>query len=229
MYVFAVIALLILIIAIINYVNLATAKSAARAKEVGIRKVSGSDKKGLVFQFIGESLVVASIAAILASLLVIILVPSFNSLIGKEISLSLISGIMGFSGLIGLILFTGILAGAYPAFVLASFNPVEVLKGTLNPGSMSKTLRGILVVFQFSVSIVIIIGAFAVYNQLNFMTSADMGVDKENLMVIRRPDALDRQLESFKEQVLALPGIEKVANSTAVPGNNFQQQCIHAG
>jgi len=225
-YIFAVIALLILVIAIINYVNLATAKSAARAKEVGIRKVSGSDKKGLVFQFIGESLITASIAALLASLLVIILIPSFNNLIGKEISLNLLSGLRGFIGLIALILFTGILAGAYPAFVLASFNPVEVLKGTLNPGSMSRTLRGILVVFQFSVSIVIIIGAFVVYKQLNLMTSADMGVDKENLLVIRRPDALERQLESFKEQVLTLPGVEKVGNSTSVPGTLFSNNAF---
>jgi len=225
-YIFAVIALLILVIAIINYVNLATAKSASRAKEVGIRKVSGSDKTGLVFQFVGESLVITSIAAVLAFLFVLILIPSFNNLIGKEISPDLLSGIRGFAGFIGLIIFTGILAGAYPAFVLASFNPVEVLKGTLNPGSISKTLRGILVVFQFSVSIVIIIGAFAVYNQLNFMTSADMGLEKENLIVIRRPDALGQKLEAFKEQVLTLPGVEKVANSTSVPGKTYNNNAF---
>ena len=226
-YIFAVIALLILIIAIINYINLATAKSAGRAKEVGIRKVSGSDKAGLIFQFIGESLLIVAIAAVIASLLVLVLTPAFNNLIGKEISLTLFSGYKGFLGLIALVILVGIAAGAYPAFVLASFNPVEVLKGTLNPGSISKTLRGILVVFQFAVSVVIIIGAIVVYRQLNFMTSADMGIDKDNLLVIRRPDALGNKLESFKEQILQIPCVEKIANAMAIPGTkNFNNNAF---
>jgi putative ABC transport system permease protein len=226
-YIFAIIAVLILVIAIINYINLATAKSAGRAKEVGIRKVSGSDKTGLIFQFIGESIVIVFIAGIIASLLVLVLTPSFNHLIGKEISLTIFSGYKGILGLITLILVVGTAAGAYPAFVLASFNPIEVLKGTLNPGSISKTLRGILVVFQFTVSIVIIIGAFVVYRQLNFMTSTDMGIVKEDLLIIRRPDALEKKLESFKEQVLQIPGVERIANATAVPGtNNFNNNAF---
>jgi putative ABC transport system permease protein len=226
-YIFAVIALLILIIAIINYINLATAKSAGRAKEVGIRKVSGSDKTGLIFQFVGESMVIVTIATIIASLLVLVLTPTFNHLTGKEISFALFSSYKGIIGIIALIIIVGTAAGAYPAFVLASFNPVEVLKGTLNPGSISKTLRGILVVFQFTVSIVIIIGAFVVYSQLHFMTSKDMGFNKENLLVIRRPDALGRKLESFKEQVLRIPGVEKIANATAIPGtNNFNNNAF---
>lgn len=225
-YIFTIIAILILIIAIINYVNLATAKSAGRAKEVGIRKVSGSDKTGLIFQFIGESLIIVTFAAVIASMLVLILTPAFNHLIGKEISLTLFTGYKGFLCLIALIILVGTASGAYPAFVLASFNPVEVLKGTLSPGSISKTLRGILVVFQFSVSIVIIIGAFVVYRQLNFMTSADMGIQKENLLVIRRPDALNKKLEAFKEQVLQIPGVEKIANSTSIPGTEFNNNAF---
>ena len=225
-YIFAVIALLILVIAIINYVNLATAKSAGRAKEVGIRKVSGSDKMGLIFQFIGESLMIVTIATIIASLLVLVLIPAFNHLIGKEISLSLLAGYKGLLGAIALIILVGTGAGAYPAFVLASFNPVEVLKGTLSPGSISKTLRGILVVFQFTVSIVIIIGAFVVYRQLNFMTSADMGIEKENLLIVRRPDALEKRIESFKEQVLQIPGVQRIANTQAIPGTNFNNNAF---
>ena len=225
-YIFAVIAILILFIAIINYINLATAKSAGRAKEVGIRKVSGSDKTGLIFQFIGESLIIVTLAAVIASILVLILTPAFNHLIGKDISLSLFAGYKGFLCLIALIILVGTASGAYPAFVLASFNPVEVLKGTLSPGSISKTLRGILVVFQFTVSIVIIIGAFVVYRQLNFMTSADMGIQKENLLVIRRPDALNKKLEAFKEQVLQIPGVEKIANATAIPGTEFNNNAF---
>jgi putative ABC transport system permease protein len=225
-YIFAVIALLILLIAIINYINLATAKSAGRAKEVGIRKVSGSDKKGLIFQFIGESLIIVTLAAIIASILVLILTPAFNHLIGKEMSVSLFAGYEGFVCLLALIILVGSASGAYPAFVLASFNPVEVLKGTMSPGSISKTLRGILVVFQFAVSIVIIIGAFVVYRQLNFMTSADMGIRKENILVIRRPDALDKKLEAFKEQVLQIPGVERIANSTSIPGTEYNNNAF---
>jgi putative ABC transport system permease protein len=220
-YIFAIIALLILVIAIINYINLATAKSAGRAKEVGIRKVSGSDRKGLIFQFIGESLIIVTIAAIIASLFVMALKPSFSQLVGKDLSAALFSGYIGVAGLIALIIFVGTAAGSYPAFVLASFNPAEVLKGTMSPGSVSKTLRGILVVFQFTVSIMIIIGAFVVYGQLDFMTSFKMGIEKENLLVIRRPDVLERRIESFKEHVLQIPGVEKIGNATSIPGKIF--------
>jgi putative ABC transport system permease protein len=220
-YIFAVIALMILVIAIINYVNLATAKSASRAKEVGVKKVSGVNRSGLVFQFLGESLIIVTIATLLAVILVYALTPSFNQLTGKEISVDLLNSITGIISLLLLIFVVGISAGFYPAFVLASFNPVEVLKGTLNPGSMSKTLRGILVVFQFTVSIIIIIGSIIVYDQLNFMTSKDLGFEKENLIVIRRPDAFFRQLEPFRTQLLQIPGIEKVGFSWALPGTTF--------
>jgi putative ABC transport system permease protein len=225
-YIFAVIALLILIIAIINYVNLATARSAGRAKEVGVRKVSGANKPGLISQFLGESLIIVTFAAILAVLLVYAFTPSFNQLIGKELSIGLFDSFLGFISLIALVIIVGISAGFYPSFVLASFNPVEVLKGTLNPGSMSKRLRGILVVFQFTVSIVIIIGSIIVYNQLNFMTKKDLGFEKENLIIIRRPDAFFRQLEPFRDQLLQIPGVDKVGFSRQVPGTNFNNNAF---
>jgi len=225
-YIFAVIAVLILIIAIINYVNLATAKSAGRAKEVGVRKVSGANKPGLISQFLGESLLIVTMAAILAVLLVYAFTHSFNQLIGKELSFSIFDGYTGIISVIVLIIVVGISAGFYPAFVLASFNPVEVLKGTLNPGSISKRLRGILVVFQFTVSIVIIIGSIIVYSQLNFMTKKDLGFEKENLIVIRRPDAFFRQMASFRDQLLQIPGVEKVGYSRQVPGTNFNNNAF---
>jgi putative ABC transport system permease protein len=220
-YIFAVIAFMILVIAIINYVNLATAKSVSRAKEVGIKKVAGVNKSGLITQFLGESLIIVTIAAIFALLLVYVLTPSFNHLIGKEVSISLLYSFSGILSLILLILVVGISAGFYPAFVLASFNPVEVLKGTLNPGSMSRRLRGGLVVFQFMVSIVIIIGSIIVYSQLNFMTGKDLGFNKENMIIIRRPDSFFRQLEPFRAQLLQIPGVEDVGFSRAVPGITF--------
>jgi putative ABC transport system permease protein len=225
-YIFAVIAILILIVAIINYVNLATARSAGRAKEVGVRKVSGANKPGLITQFLGESLLITALATILALLLVYAFTPAFNQLIGRELSFSVFDSYIGYLSLIVLILFVGISAGFYPAFVLASFNPVEVLKGTLNPGSMSKKLRGILVVFQFTVSIVIIIGSIIVYSQLNFMTRKDLGFDKENLIIIRRPDAFFRQMTSFRDQILQIPGVQKVGYSRSVPGINFNNNAF---
>jgi putative ABC transport system permease protein len=226
-YIFAVIALLILIVAIINYINLATAKSAARAKEVGVRKVSGANKPGLIIQFLGESFIVVIIATLLALLLVYALTPSFNQLIGKDLSLGMIGNIPGIFSLITLIIIIGLASGFYPAFVLASYNPAEVLKGTMSPGSMSKRLRGILVVFQFTVSIVIIIGSVIVYNQLNFMTKKDLGFNKDNLIVIRRVDAFWQQMESFRTQLLEIPGVEKAGFSRAVPGTNFNNNAFY--
>ena len=225
-YIFAVIAILILLVAIINYVNLATAKSAGRAKEVGVRKVSGANKQGLIIQFLGESLIIVAIATLIALSLVYIITPGFNQLIGKELSFSLIGNIVGILSLIALVIIIGISSGIYPAFVLASYNPVEVLKGTMSPGSMSKRFRGILVVFQFTVSIVIIIGSIVVYNQLNFMTKKDIGFSKDNLIVIRRVDAFWKQMESFRTQLLEIPGVEKAGFSRAVPGTEFNNNAF---
>jgi len=220
-YIFAVIAVMILLIAIINYINLATAKSASRAKEVGIKKVAGVNRSGLISQFLGESLIIVTIATLLALLLIYTLIPSFSQLIDRELSLNILKSSKGAISIILLILFVGSAAGSYPAFVLSSYNPVEVLKGTLSPGSMSKTLRGILVILQFTVSIIIIIGSIIVYNQLNFMTNKDLGFERENLIVIRRPDAFFRQLEPFRTQLLQIPGVEKAGFSWALPGATF--------
>jgi putative ABC transport system permease protein len=225
-YIFAVIALLILIIAIINYVNLATARSATRAKEVGVRKVAGANRRGLVFQFLGESVLIVTVAALIAVILVSALTPSFNQMIGKELSAGITDNPAGILSLIALVLLVGVSSGAYPAFVLASFNPIEVLKGTLNPGSMSKNMRGVLVVIQFTISIVIIIGSIIVYRQLNYVTKKDIGFDKENLIVIRRSDSFFRQREAFRDQLLQIPGVENVGFSRAVPGTNFNNNAF---
>ncbi len=220
-YIFAVVALLILLIAVINYINLATARSAGRAKEVGVKKVAGANKSGLMSQFLGESLLIVTIAALIAVLLVFALTPAFNQLIGKALSAGLMDSFKGIAALIALIIFVGISAGFYPAFILASSKPVEVLKGTLNPGSISKSLRAILVVFQFTISIIIIIGSIIIYHQLNFMTKKDLGFNKENLLIIHRSDAFYKQLEPFRNQLLQNPGIDKAGFSRQIPGINF--------
>jgi putative ABC transport system permease protein len=220
-YIFSVIAILILAIAVINYINLATAKSVNRAKEVGVRKVSGANRTGLISQFLGESLLVTAISTLLAVLIVYALMPSFNSLVGIDLTAGPLNTSNGIFLLIALIITVGVSAGFYPAFVLASFNPVEVLKGTMNPGSISKNLRALLVIFQFTVSIVIIIGSIIVYNQLDFMTRKDIGFEKKNMIVIRRSDAINKKYEAFRTQLLAIPGVEQVGYSRAVPGTPY--------
>lgn len=225
-YIFAVIAILILLVAIINYINLATARSVARAKEVGIRKVSGGNKSGLIIQFLGESVLIVTIATIIAILLVLTLAPYFNQMIGKEIPAITLLSPASIVAILALIIIIGSASGFYPAFVLSSYNPAEVLKGTLSPGSMSKKLRGLLVIFQFTVSIVIIIGSIIVYRQLNFMTRKDLGFSKENLIIIRRPDAFWQTTSSFREQILQLPGVEQAGFSQAIPGTNFNNNAF---
>jgi len=224
-YIFAVIAILILVVGIINYVNLATAKSAGRAKEVGVKKVAGASGTGLMSQFIGESVIIVTFAVMISVLLVYAFTPSFNQLTGKILSVDLFN-LRGLIFLVILTLFTGLSAGFYPAFVLASYDPVEVLKGTLSPGAISKRLRGILVVFQFVVSIVIIIASIIVYRQLNFITKKDLGFDKENLIVIRRSDAFWRQRETFREQILQIEGVEKAGFSRQVPGMDYSNNAF---
>jgi len=226
-YIFAIVALLILLIAVINYVNLATAKSAGRAKEVGVRKVAGASRSGLIAQFLSESLLIVTVSSLFAVLLLFALSHPFNQLIGKEISINIFSNIKGVILFAGLIFIVGMSAGFYPAFILASFNPREVLKGTMSPGSMSKKLRGLLVIIQFTISIVIIIGSITVYNQLNFMTKKDIGFDKENLIIIPRLDAFSQQMKSFRDQLLQIPGVEKAGFSSAVPGTPFNYSAFY--
>lgn len=224
--IFAVIAVLILVIAIVNYINLATAKSVTRAREVGVRKAAGAGKANLLLQFLGESLIITALGGVAAILLALALTPAYNQLLELHSPLILFTGSGWMTGFIGLIIITGILAGAYPAFVLASFNPVEVLKGTLNPGSMSKKLRATLVVVQFTISILIIIGSIVVYRQLSFLTKKDLGFNKENLIVIRRPDSFFMQMGAFRNQLLQIPGVKAVGFSRAVPGTTFNNNAF---
>ena len=179
-----------------------------------------------MFQFLGESVLIVTVAALIAVILVYALTPSFNHMIGKELSGGILDNPAGILSLLVLVLLVGVSSGAYPAFVLASFNPIEVLKGTLNPGSMSKNMRGVLVVIQFTISIVIIIGSIIVYRQLNYVTKKDIGFNKENLIVIRRSDSFFRQREAFRDQLLQIPGVENVGFSRAVPGTTFNNNAF---
>lgn len=219
-YIYTLIGFILLFIAIINFVNLATAQSASRSKEVGIRKVIGSTRRRLIYQFIFESIIVAIFATILAAIVVGLLTPNFEQLIGKSLGISLSTSYLSVFVLLALAVIIGILAGFYPAFVLAGFRPVEVLKGRLKSGAKSGWLRNMLVVIQFTASIIIIIGTMVVYNQTEFMLNKNLGFEKEQILVIRRPDVLRQNIETCKTELLKNPNITAVANATTIPGKD---------
>lgn len=183
-YIFSIIALFVLLIACINFMNLSTARSANRAKEVGLRKVVGAQKHHLIRQFYGESIVYAFIALVFAVILVTILLPVFSKLAGKELTWD-VAGIGPlFIGLFVLTILTGVIAGSYPALFLSTFQPVKVLRGGLKSGAASSTFRRILVVVQFSLSILLIIGTTIVYKQLNYMKHKNLGWDKNSFSML---------------------------------------------
>ncbi|NQU32359.1 MAG: ABC transporter permease [Bacteroidetes bacterium] len=220
-YIFSIVAIFILLLAAINYMNMATAQSSSRSREVGMRKVMGAYKRQLIGQFLSESVLLALIANILALAVVYIFLPDFNNLTGKELSYNLIMA-PDFLGLIlAVSLVIGLLSGSYPAFYLSSFMPLNVLKGiTTSSGKPKLLLRRGLVVIQFFIAIVMIIGTFVVSDQLDYLRNKDLGFDKENLVVMELQDSAFRsKVEVFKEALLQSPNIEKVSNSTGVPGD----------
>lgn len=214
---FAFVGLFILLIACINFINLTTARSADRAKEVGIRKVVGAGKGQLARQFIGESVILCVIAFIISIGLAAILIPSFNNLSGKEIS----AGIFAHPSYIGLLflvsLLIGWIAGLYPALVLSSFNPVSILKGRFATGSRGSVLRKVLVVTQFSISTGLIIATIVVYNQLSFMRSQNLGFSMEQKMIVdTHGDSTAKAV--FSQEIKSIPGVISTSMSGSIPG-----------
>lgn len=218
--IFMAIGVFVLLIAGINYMNLATARSAKRAKEVGIRKVLGAYKKQLIGQFLGESLVLAGISAILSLIIVYFLAPSFANFIGKPILSDMLfqPEVLGVLGLIVVVI--GLGSGSYPALFLSAFKPVQVLKGKLASGmGGSGIFRKALVIFQFVISIVLIIGTAIVYNQLNFLQNKPLGFQRENiLMVSNTNQAITPRMEAFKNELEKNPNIEGVTATFSKPG-----------
>jgi putative ABC transport system permease protein len=218
-----VIAIFIIVIAWINYINLSTARSQERAKEVGVRKVMGSHRSQLIRQFMLESLLINFLAVILAFILVIISLPLFNSLTGKNLSFSLLTDIRFWLALATIFIVGSFLSGLYPAFVLSSFQPIAVLKGKLAKTSHGAFLRQSLVIFQFAASVTLMVGTFSVYRQLNFMQRQELGVQIDQTLVLRGPSVTDStypdKLNSFKNEMLKVAGIRKFAASLDVPGS----------
>lgn len=220
-WIFGAVAFFMLLIACINYMNLTTARSARRAKEIGIRKVTGSSKEQLVVQFLSESLLTAVIAAILAIGLVIVLLPFFNSISGKSFSYQTVFQPLNIGLLIAIVLFTGLIGGSYPAFYLSKFNPVGILRGALSKASGNINLRRTLVVVQFSISMVMLICTWVVYSQLNYLRKKDLGFSKDRVMVATVNTGKDERSKIFamNNELRSLPGIKSVGTGYSYPGS----------
>ena len=219
-YIFSAVALFILLIACINFMNLTTARSAKRAKEVGIRKVLGTKKKNLVFQFLSESTMMAFLSLIIALIIYYLALPVFNDIAGKQITFSHLFSSYLIIFLILLPFLVGILAGIYPAFFLSSFRPVEVLKGKIKMGGKNGNLRNVLVVVQFATSILLIIGTMVVYSQLNYIQNRDLGYNKNQVLVIDNNGALGDNAETFKNEVMKKSGVADGSLSAFLPVSN---------
>jgi len=216
-YIFSVVGAFILLIACINFVNLTTARSTERAKEVGIRKVVGAERGQLTNQFLGESIVQAVIAFILAVGATALLIPLFNFLAGKTISTGLFHHPSYILGLLGIAVGIGLLAGVYPALVLSSFQPITVLKGRFATGNRGMLLRRGLVVFQFTISIAFIAATLIVYSQLTYMRSQDLGFSNQQTVVVNTQG--DAHKKALNDEISRLPGVLSTAMSSSVPGS----------
>ncbi|HEY9047479.1 MAG TPA: ABC transporter permease [Ohtaekwangia sp.] len=210
------VAILILVIACINFMNLATARSAERAREVGVRKAMGSLKGQLVIQFLVESIVLSVFATVLALGIALLVLPSFNNLVDKHLIIDL-TGILPVV-LTGVALLVGFLAGSYPAFALSSFNPVLVMKGNFSSSTRGSWLRNGLVVFQFFISIILIVGTLVVAEQMQYMQRKSLGYDKEQLLIVERAFALQNKTKTFIEEMRRMAEVEKAASSFSLLG-----------
>jgi putative ABC transport system permease protein len=218
-YVFSAIALFILLIACINFMNLSTARSSNRAREVGLRKVFGAFRKNLVGQFLSESMLISLASLILALGLASLALPLFNTFSGKEMTAGVLFQPIIVAGMLFLILFSGLMAGSYPAFFLSGFQPIAVFRGVLSKGAKSSVLRRVLVVFQFSLSVALIIGTGIVLRQIDYMKNKDLGFDKENMLVVpvQTPETA-RNHVGIKTELLQNPNITQATFSSGVPG-----------
>jgi len=216
-YMSIVIAVLILLIACVNFMNLSTARSAGRSKEVGVRKVLGSNRGSLVYQFLVESIVTSFIALAIAWVIASLLLHYFNQLAGKQISLNLLANAWILPALLSATLIIGLIAGAYPAFFMSAFQPIQVLKGKLSAGFKNSFLRNGLVVFQFVTVIVLIVGTLVIYSQLNYIRNKTLGYNREQVMVLQNIYSLGEHSKSFKENVLKLAGVKSATLSGSLP------------
>ncbi len=219
-YIFSAVALFVLLLACVNFMNLSTARSASRAKEVGIRKVLGTEKKSLIRQFLTESTLMAAISMVLAIIIVWATMSYFNDLSGKSLAITDLLNPGYFALLLLLPLVVGLLAGSYPAFYLSSFKPITVLKGKMNEGFKKSSLRNVLVVFQFGTSIMLIVGTIIVYRQLSFIQTKKIGFNKDQVLVINNTYALGENATAFKNEISKMSGVSGATFASFLPVAN---------
>ena len=219
-YIFSVIAFFILAIACINFINLSTARSLERAKEVGIRKTFGSEKKSLVLQFLLESVLVSLASAGIAFLLMLLVLPLFNTIAGKELSVAWFITPLRAMALLLFAIVAGLAAGIYPAFVLSSFKPMLVLKGKFKSNRYGMVLRNGLVIFQFSISVILIICTFVVNRQMQYMQGDALGFKKDHIIEIMQTQLLANQTEAFRNGLAGIPGVEAISGASSFPGQD---------
>jgi putative ABC transport system permease protein len=223
-YTFSIIGLFILLIAVVNYVNLATARSAGRAKEIGVRKVVGSQWSQLIAQFLSESLLIAFLALLVSMVLLRLLLPFFNEVAGKTLSINFFD-VKTIALLCGFTLLTGLISGLYPALMLSRFRPAQVLKGTMGRNSSGAIFRQSLVVFQFFISMVMIAGTVTVYRQLNFMHNTDLGFNQQQVISVPlKSPALQQNAKVLKERLLQSPLVSKATLTNGSIGDELNNK-----
>lgn len=218
-YIFGIIAVFILGIACINFINLSTARSMERAREVGVRKTFGSDQRSLIVQFLFESILVSLLSVLLAVGLVLVTLPFFSRLAGEDLAAGGWLTWMNALGLIGFGLLVGLVAGAYPAFVLSSFQPIKVLKGKFQSNKYGKALRNGLVVFQFAISMILIICTVIVHEQMRYMLGDKLGFTRDRVLEIQRSDLLGDKIRAFRDELAGIAGVDKVGGASTMPGD----------
>lgn len=208
---FSIIAFFILLIACINFMNLSTAKATQKLKEIGVRKAIGADRKNLIGQYLGASMFMAMLSLVVALFLVQMLLPSFNDLTGKMLTFP--SSPLMLSVLLGVAIFTGLLAGSYPALYLSNFHPSSVLKGAINGSKGELWVRKVLVVFQFALSVILIVAVLVVYQQIEFIQTKNLGYNKENILTFPNEGMANTNLETFLQEIKKIPGIIEASST----------------
>jgi putative ABC transport system permease protein len=220
-YIFSAIALFILLIACINYMNLSTARSALRAKEIGIRKVVGAERKEIISQFLSESVLITWVAMILAMILTSLLLPLINKLSGQDLSVNSLLHWQILLPVLALPFIIGLISGIYPAIFMSSFIPVKVLKGVLKVGSGNISFRKVLVVLQFSISIILIVATTVVYQQLQYIQNKDLGFSKDHVLTMQYTRLLNTQYDAFKAEVLKNGAVKELGRSSRIPSGRL--------
>ncbi|AMR34613.1 cell division protein FtsX [Mucilaginibacter sp. PAMC 26640] len=226
-YIFSAIAVFILLVACVNFMNLSTARSSNRAREVGVRKVLGSPRKYLIAQFLSESIMITFFATLIALFAAIALLPVFNQIAGKEIAVNAHTLIWLVPASVLIILLVGSLAGSYPAFFLSAFQPIDVLKGKLSAGFKGGRLRSFLVIFQFGISVFLIIGTLVFNNQLNYIQTTNLGYNRNQLLIIQNPYELNKAAQTFKNELSQLTGVSSATMTGFLPVSNYRSTSIY--